>query len=163
MKTISLVTGEGKQVAAAVRVADTFAERAIGLLRRDALRSDEGLLLLPASSVHTFGMRFAIDIVFLDRRMRVLNVSPHVPPRRLCIGPPGAARVLELPCGRIAEAGLLIGAYVLVADDTETQLLRPAIATTTVARPPIQFSLRLPPTSIAARACPDVLPSDRST
>lgn len=151
MKTISLMTADGRPIARNVRVADKFTDRAIGLLRTERIGSDDGLLLIPAASVHTFGMRYAIDVVFLDRRMRVLNVSPRVQPRRVCIGPSGAARVLELAAGRISDVVLLIGTYVLVADEMEAPPpARPMSATASVTRPPMQFSLRLPPRSLGA-------------
>jgi uncharacterized protein len=57
-----------------------------------------GLLLLPTRSVHTFGMRFALDLVWLDARGRVVRVDAAVPPRRLrsCRA---ARAVIELPVG----------------------------------------------------------------
>ena len=57
-----------------------------------------GLLLLRTRSVHTFGMRFALDLVWLDARGRVVRVDAAVPPRRLrsCRA---ARAVIELPVG----------------------------------------------------------------
>jgi uncharacterized membrane protein (UPF0127 family) len=70
---------------ARVYVARGLRARVLGLagLPEDALEPGEGLLLLRCRSVHTFGMRFALRIVFLDRRGRVVGVRERVPPRRL--------------------------------------------------------------------------------
>ena len=65
-----------------------------------------GLLIPRCSSVHTFGMRFALDLVFLDRAGRPLSIHRAVPPRRL-VWHRGAAAVLEIPApqgGEIAAA-----------------------------------------------------------
>ncbi|MGH8175593.1 MAG: DUF192 domain-containing protein [Steroidobacter sp.] len=153
MKTISLGTADGRCIAHDVRIADTLVARSIGLLRERSLAEHQGLLLVPGGSIHTLGMRFPIDVVFLDRRMRVLNLAPNVAPKRFRLAPAGTARVLELAAGRIAQVGVLIGTYIVVEDEEQ---VRDAIATTRrmrshsslppeCARLPIQFSLRLPP------------------
>ena len=49
-----------------IHVARSFLQRARGLLGRAPLAADEALLIRPCSSIHTFGMRFAIDVVFID-------------------------------------------------------------------------------------------------
>ncbi len=79
-----------------------------GLLGRDALGGDEGILLRPASSVHTFFMKFAIDIVFLDRGGCVLKVASAVRPWRL-VGARRAKTVIELRAGRALEVDLRVG------------------------------------------------------
>jgi len=76
-----------------------------GLLGRDRLERGEGLLLRPASSIHTFFMRFPIDAVWLDRELRVVSVTPDVPPWRTA-AQRGARSVLELPAGEAAALGL---------------------------------------------------------
>src|SRR5215207_4523882 len=67
---------------AGIAVADTRRTRMKGLLGRRSLEPGEGLLLQPAGSVHTAFMRFAIDVVFLDRDLRVLRVAASVRPWR---------------------------------------------------------------------------------
>ena len=79
-----------------------------GLLGRDALASDEGILLRPASSVHTFFMKFPIDVVFLDRDRRVLKIAPELAPWRLAASR-GSKEVLELSAGRAGAVGLRVG------------------------------------------------------
>jgi uncharacterized membrane protein (UPF0127 family) len=130
-------------------MACSFRARCIGLLRQANIPEHEGLLLVPGGSIHTLGMRFTIDVVFLSRQMRVLGLVERVPPWRLVIAPRGTARVLELAAGRIAATGLTTGTYLTVdsapADPNERQTIKlPRMRNATCERTPIQFSLRLP-------------------
>jgi uncharacterized membrane protein (UPF0127 family) len=84
-----------------MEVADHGANRRKGLLGRDGLGAGEGLWIKPCEAVHTFGMRFAIDLVYLDRRNRVRKVCRSVPAWRIS-GCLVAASVMELPAGTIA-------------------------------------------------------------
>jgi uncharacterized membrane protein (UPF0127 family) len=81
-------------------VADKGEKRRKGLLGRAALAPGEGLGILPCEAVHTFGMRFAIDLVYLDRKHRVKKIKCNVPPWRLsaCLT---AHSTLELAAGSI--------------------------------------------------------------
>lgn len=99
-----LVDGQ-RVVCAQCRVADTFGARLRGLLGRKALADGEGLLLKPLSSVHTWFMRFPIDVVFLDRELKVVKVI-QLPPWRVAAAR-GAHAALELAAG--AAAGLAVG------------------------------------------------------
>jgi hypothetical protein len=92
-----------------IHVARSFLQRARGLLGRSAIDADEALLIHPCASIHTFGMRFAIDVVFIDPRGRVLALHEALRPWRVarCRG---AAAVLELAPGAARRAGLLPGA-----------------------------------------------------
>jgi len=85
-------------------VATGFRSRLRGLAWRHRSQAGPGLLIPRCSSVHTFGMRFELDVYFLDRGGRVLSVRRRVPPRRfLCCR--GASAVLELPAGEGGELG----------------------------------------------------------
>jgi uncharacterized membrane protein (UPF0127 family) len=79
-----------------------------GLLGRAGLEPGEGLLLRPASSVHTFFMRFPIDVVFLGAEGEVLKIAPELAPWRTA-GARGAKAVVELPAGEAARVGLMVG------------------------------------------------------
>ncbi len=79
-----------------------------GLRGRKELPSGEGILLRPAGSVHTFFMRFPIDVVFLDRDLRVVSVAEDVPPWKVR-GARGAKAVLELATGEASRRGLTEG------------------------------------------------------
>lgn len=77
-------------------VAETFAERAKGLIGRRGLPAGRGLLILKCNCIHTFFMRFAIDATFLDRENRVVRIVRNVRPWRLWIwGGWRAVKVLE--------------------------------------------------------------------
>jgi uncharacterized protein len=89
-------------------VAATPFARLRGLLGRKSLPSGEGILLRPAASVHTFFMRFAIDVVFLDADLRVVGIAADLRPWRAA-GKRGARAVLELPAGECARRGLTVG------------------------------------------------------
>jgi uncharacterized protein len=79
-----------------------------GLLGRRSLDSDEGILLRPAGSVHTFFMRFAIDVLFLDRELVVVGIEPELRPWRTA-GRRGAKSVVELAAGECARRGVVVG------------------------------------------------------
>ncbi len=98
------------------RRADTFLSRLRGLMFRRSLAPDDGLLLVPDWSIHTFFMRFPIDVLFLDEIWRVLSVHPTVPPWR--VGPVhrGAYAVLELPPGTIERTHTAVGDTLAVHD-----------------------------------------------
>lgn len=90
-----------------IHVAERFPARARGLIGR-ALGEEEGMLLIPCSAVHTFGMRYAIDVVFLDDANRIRAIFPALPPWRLAASP-GSRAVLELRAGAAARHGLVRG------------------------------------------------------
>jgi uncharacterized membrane protein (UPF0127 family) len=90
------------------QVADRPWARMKGLLGRRELTPGEGILLRPASSIHTFFMRFPIDAVFLDRDLCVLAISAGLKPWRAA-GRRGARAVLELPAGESERRGTRVG------------------------------------------------------
>jgi uncharacterized protein len=104
-----IVTVAGVDLARDVKVAASFRERAVGLLGRRELRSDEGMLFEPGGSIHTLWMRMCIDVAFLDRDLRVLKISAAVPPWRLRLAPRGTRYTLELASGKFAACNLHVG------------------------------------------------------
>lgn len=88
----------------AVELADTSAKRRTGLLKHERLEPGHGLWIVPCESVHTFFMRFAIDLVYVDRKHTVRKVRSAVPPWRLsaCLT---AHSILELPAGTAQQTG----------------------------------------------------------
>jgi uncharacterized membrane protein (UPF0127 family) len=91
-----------------VSVTETAPERMRGLLGRDDLPEDEALLLRNCWSVHTFGMRFAIDVLFLDRRQRVVAIHRNVPRRRVLLNL-HATQTLEMRGGTSRQHVVAIG------------------------------------------------------
>ena len=79
-----------------IPVAKDFRTRLLGLSWRSRERAGPGLLIPRCSSVHTFGMRFPLDVYFLDGEGRVISVRRRVPPRRV-VWQRGAAAILEIP------------------------------------------------------------------
>jgi uncharacterized membrane protein (UPF0127 family) len=80
-------------------VAATPLARLLGLALLDRDRVPEALLIPRCRAVHTFGMRFALDVVFVDRGGRIVEIRRRVPPRRLAHCPTADA-VLEIPAAR---------------------------------------------------------------
>lgn len=96
-----------------VKLANTFWSRLIGLLDRGSLGRNEGLLLEPCSSIHTVGMRFSIDVIFLDRASRVLGFADDVRPNRLRVSPRGTHKVLEIAVGNRSRTGIHLDDYLI--------------------------------------------------
>ncbi len=84
-------------------LADNESTRRKGLLGRDGLAPGEALWILPCEAVHTFGMKFPIDLVYIDRKQRVRKVRSAVPPWRmsLCFT---AHSVIELAAGAVRDS-----------------------------------------------------------
>jgi uncharacterized protein len=100
---VELVHGESVRIACErCTLADNSLARLKGLLGRRGLAPGEGLLLRPAGSVHTWFMRFPIDVVFMDRDLRVIDVIHELRPWRLA-GRRRARAVLELAAGECRE------------------------------------------------------------
>lgn len=76
---------------------------------RRSLAPGHGLLISPSNGVHTFWMRFSIDVLFLDREHRVLSVYGNLRPFRVTSLNWKASTVLELPAGTIAATGTQVG------------------------------------------------------
>jgi hypothetical protein len=98
----------GSELACLVEVADRGARRRKGLLGRDGLAPGEGLWIVPCEAVHTFGMRFAIDLVYLNRAKRIVKIRHCVPPGRIS-GCLTAHSVLELRAGSVAASQAAVG------------------------------------------------------
>lgn len=89
-------------------IADTSAKRRTGLLKHSGLAPGEGLWIVPCEGVHTFRMKFPIDVVFLNKKRAVLKTRPNMVRGRisLCLR---AHSVLELPAGTLDATGTVAG------------------------------------------------------
>ncbi|KOU44997.1 DUF192 domain-containing protein [Streptomyces sp. WM6378] len=103
---------DGAGTAVPLEIAASYRARTRGLLGRDGIEG--ALLLTPASSVHTFRMRFAIDVAHLDHHLRVIAVRTMEPGRLGAIRP-RARHVLEAAAGAMAEWGLRPGCRLVIA------------------------------------------------
>ncbi len=89
-----------------IDVASTCCSRLVGLLGRVGLEPGTGLLIVPSSGVHTWGMRFPIDVVALDRDLRVLGIWPRLGSFRVAALSWKTHAVLELPEGAIQQCNI---------------------------------------------------------
>ena len=89
-----------------LRVADTHWTRLRGLLGTRELPMGDGLWIRPCRQVHMFGMRYAIDVVFLDDACRIVGLAAELQPWHVSPLVKAATSVLELPAGTIARTGL---------------------------------------------------------
>lgn len=129
MQTVTILTCDtSAAVAHKIECADTSLTRLVGLLGRSALNAGEGLWIHPSSGVHTFGMRFAIDVVGLDRNMRVIKLWRRVQPHRMTSVSTRIRSVLELAAGEIDARSLKIG-QMLYAVSMQTETAAPAAST----------------------------------
>lgn len=97
-----------QRVATSVEIAATRVSRRRGLLGRDRLDQASALLLAPCSAVHTVGMRFAIDVVFLDRQGYAVKVVRDLRPWRMALAT-GARVVIEMTAGSLGSDLVLPG------------------------------------------------------
>jgi uncharacterized membrane protein (UPF0127 family) len=98
----------GATLANQVSIAGNSDSRRKGLLGIDCLPEGSGIWIAPCEAVHTFGMKFAIDVVFLDRDLRVRRLVPVLAARRIsvCLR---ASSVLELVAGAIERSNTRVG------------------------------------------------------
>jgi hypothetical protein len=96
-------------VAQRAEQARSFWARLRGLMFRPQLEIGSGLVIEPNNNVHTFWMRFAIDVVFVDRADHVVGLVHAMPPNRPYAGARRAQRTIELPAGTIVASDTRIG------------------------------------------------------
>jgi uncharacterized membrane protein (UPF0127 family) len=89
-------------------IADTSATRNRGLLKHTGLAPGEGLWIVPTEGVHTFLMKFTIDVVFINRKRQVVKIRPNMVRSRMALSF-RAHSVVELPAGTIVATGTEVG------------------------------------------------------
>jgi uncharacterized protein len=104
----------GAVIADRLRPAHTHWSRLKGLLGTRSLQPGEGLWLKPCRQVHMIGMRYAIDVAFLDDDLRVVGTIADLRPGRLSPKIGAATSVLELPAGTLAALGIASGARLAI-------------------------------------------------
>jgi uncharacterized membrane protein (UPF0127 family) len=103
-----------RPIVSRLEIADTVWKRAIGLLGRTHLEARTGLWLEPCSGIHTLGLLFSIDVLFLDSDGRIMRLVPNLRPWRICGPVRGARTVVELPAGALTTLDLQIGRRLMV-------------------------------------------------
>jgi len=110
MRKVRIINAaSGLVVGTDISVADGSLTRLVGLMGKRGLEPGHGLLISPSSGVHTFGMRFPIDVVGLDADMVVVGLWPKLKPYRLSGISLKYKSMLELPPGQIAAARVAMG------------------------------------------------------
>jgi uncharacterized membrane protein (UPF0127 family) len=125
----------GVSVADAVELADTRASRRRGLLGRDCLEPSAALILTPCVAVHTAFMRFAIDVVFVDRDGHALKVVSELAPWRIAWSP-SAHAVVELAGGRLRSCEVAVGDRLYLAPSSGS-------STASLSTSPVGFAERM--------------------
>ena len=107
-------TSTGAVIADRVGVAATRASRAVGLLSRSGLEPGEALWIVPSRGVHTWGMRFTIDVLALDEEGTVIDCVSNLRPWRVRLPRRGTVGVLELPAGTLEASHTSVGDRILI-------------------------------------------------
>lgn len=101
-----------------IRSVQSLLSKKVGLLNHSRLEEHSGLLLKNTRAVHTKGMAFSIDIVFLSKNFRVLEIATEVKPNCIRRGPKGTRHTLELSSGACAKANLECGSALFLEEAT---------------------------------------------
>ena len=104
-----------RTLASVLMVADSFFRSLIGLMGRPGLEAGHGLWIFPCQSVHTFWMRFSIDVVFLDEQRKVIHLVENLRPFRISKHLSKARSVIELPVSVIRATSTQIGDEIRIA------------------------------------------------
>jgi len=114
MNYSQLVNSEnGLMIVNHVEHANTWFMRLVGLLNKSNIDQEKALLLKPCKSIHTIGMRFSIDVIFLDKYNRVIKLKRNMKPNRICFSNIKTHSVLELSVGSIDCCNISIGTELL--------------------------------------------------
>lgn len=134
----------GAVIGQRVRVADRPWPRLRGLLGHPEPAPGEGLLIEPSNGIHTVGMRYAIDVLFLRRDGVVLRCERALPPARFVPWVRGAHSVIELPAGAIDATGTAVGDRLAIARPgqsvEETAAVEPSRTATPFDRTPLALA-----------------------
>ena len=120
-------TGRDRELGSRVGLADGWLSRLRGMLGRPEPKPGEGLLLTPCQSVHMYGMRFPLDVAFIDRDGVIVAAYRTLQPGSRSKWHRNAAHALELPAGTLDSSGTAVG-------DVLTWAARPAVAAREVPR-----------------------------
>lgn len=98
-----------KMIAGEILKADHFFSRFKGLMFKKNMDEQQGLWIEPCNQVHTFNMRFAIDVIFIDKNNKILYIEYSMKPRKVSKVVRHAHSVVELCAGRAEECGIETG------------------------------------------------------
>ena len=110
VQTVQIVNiSKGIVIASKAQIATSMGQRMKGLLGRKGLAPDEALVLKPCSSIHTFFMRFPIDVLFVDKNVQIVRLIQNMPPYRFSPFVWASYLAIELPAGKISQTNTQIG------------------------------------------------------
>ncbi len=110
---------KGTKLASSAKVASNFSSRLFGLMFKKNIRDEEALIFYQAPSIHTFFMRFPIDILFLGRQMKVKRIVCGLRPWRLSVCW-GASTTIELPSGKIRQTKVQVGDKITIISQSQS-------------------------------------------
>ena len=113
------IINKSKEILIAQRgkLANTFFTRMMGLLNRDSIDPDEALIIIPCKSIHMFFMRFPIDVVFVDKELKVVGMVENIQPFRLSPTYRKAGFAIELAVGSVQRLQIQIGDSIQIIDE----------------------------------------------
>lgn len=103
------------------QIADTFFKRFKGLLGTKKLEHGKGLVIRPCNSIHTVGMKYDIDVLFIDKDDYVVKISAKMPACRIAVCQKSDC-VIELPAGTVSSTGTKLGDRISIADNTNYKI-----------------------------------------
>lgn len=104
-------------IAENVDVANSFFTRTLGLIPKNAISDNEGLIIKPCCSVHTFFMKFSIDVLFINRKNEVIALYENVRPYRILPVHFTSSYVIELCANQISRTNVNIGDIISIEED----------------------------------------------
>ncbi len=113
-----------------VKVADSVFSRMVGLLGKRSLEPESGVWIVPCNSIHTIGMLFTIDVVLVDKNLKVVGLHEFIRPFSITRPNLSAESVIELPPHTIFKSGTTVGDQ-LVIERYEAKPNAPAESVTT--------------------------------
>ena len=108
-RLIAINTTRWVRLTECARIADNYLTRVVGLLRDRQLELGDGLWIKPCNSIHSIGMKFVFDAVFLDHNLQVVHLMSDMKPWRISKIVFSAKSVLEVPSGIIAQTATQLG------------------------------------------------------
>jgi len=114
-KTVQFLNTRTNQIIASkVTIADTFLSRLIGLLNKKELPDNTGLWIIPCNSIHTFGLKFNIDVIFLNKDNVIVYLIENMDKNKMSPIIFPAHSVLEVVPGSIKDSGTATGHKIAV-------------------------------------------------
>lgn len=115
-----MVTINNERIAVNIKVADTFFKRLKGLMLKKNFFDGDGLILYPCKQIHTFGMRINIDVIYIDKDMKVVDIEKSVKKNKFGKRRPKSYYVVELPEGTLVKYEVKIGDTVIIDELNES-------------------------------------------